>query len=74
MMTHWVIYYGASNHPPGKWVVRAWDIYGKPARLVARTECTEHESLGAARAAIPQGLYLVPRQEADDPAIAEVWI
>lgn len=25
MLTVWVIYYGAKNHPPGKWVVRAQD-------------------------------------------------
>lgn len=67
----WVIYYGARNHPPHKWVVRAQDA-GKggvrPHELFF--ECN---SLEEARAKVPAGLYCQPRQPGDDPVIVECW-
>lgn len=78
VLTFWVIYYGATNHPPGKWVVRAQDAGGvspieSPDMIVRHQLFFECDSLEEARAKVPAGLYRMPRQEGDDPVIVEVW-
>lgn len=78
VLTIWVIYYGASNHPPGKWVVRAQDV-SRPASLnpdgVRPHEVFfECDSLLEARAKVPPGLYRMDRQPGDDPVIVETWL
>ena len=85
MLTIWVIYYGAKNHPPGKWVVRAQDTQAALESALARPGETEpgirpHEtfyecdSLEEARAKVPIGLYRMGRQPGDDPVIVECWL
>jgi hypothetical protein len=86
VLTLWVIYYGASNHPPGKWVVRAQDAQAPLAGGVLRAGETEHgirphatfyecDSLAEARAKIPIGLVRMPHHEGlEDPVIVETWL
>ena len=71
-LTQWVIYFGATNHPPGTWVVRAWDIL--PGKLVPHALMHECRSLFEARCKVPEGLFRLNRQPDDDPCIVEVWI
>lgn len=77
-LTIWVIYYGATNHPPGKWVVRAQDAGVSPLECpdrIRRHELFfECDSLEEARAKVPEGLYRMPRQPGDDPVIVECWL
>jgi hypothetical protein len=84
-LTIWVIYYGASNHPPGKWVVRAQDVMPAGGRIISEHSRAEpgirpHElffecdSLEEARTKVPEGLYRMPRQFGDDPVIVECWL
>lgn len=77
MLTFWVIYYGASNHPPGKWVVRAQDAGVSPLESpdgIRRHQVFfECDSLEEARAKVPEGLYRMPRVAEDDPVIVEMW-
>ncbi len=78
-LTIWVIYYGASNHPPGKWVVRAQDVGGvspleSPDRIRRHRMFFECDSLEEARAKVPIGLYRMPRDPSDDPVIVETWL
>lgn len=68
----WVIYHGASNHPPGAWVVRGHDIMSdNTARPHAAA--WERPTLEAARSVIPIGCYNLGRWPGDDPVIVEVW-
>jgi hypothetical protein len=71
-MSHWVIYHGAKEHPPGAWVVRRWDIYR--AALVPTLEVHECASLEEARDRVPPSQCLMARSPEDNPAIVEVWI
>jgi hypothetical protein len=84
VLTIWVIYYGAKNHPPGKWVVCAQDASAPLAPGVLRAGEVEpgvrpHEtffecdSLEEARAKVPAGLYRMDRNPADAPGIVETW-
>lgn len=72
ILTVWVIYFGASNHPPGKWVLRAQDVMRDGA---VRPHEIFHEcnSLVEARAKVPHGLVPLERMPADDPVIVETW-
>jgi hypothetical protein len=74
VLTLWVIYFGASNHPPGKWVVRAQDVV--PGMSEPRAHEIFHEcgSLLEARCKVPDGLYRMDRDPRDDETIVEVWI
>jgi hypothetical protein len=73
MLTTWTIYRNPSDFP-GKWVVRMSEIVpGTPAPM-PRPECAVCETLDQARAAVPPGLFCLPRFPADDPVIYEVWI
>jgi hypothetical protein len=81
------IYRHPSDYP-GKWVVRRWEVGGKvdmaqhgTLEFVGGTPLTSDrqplavvDTLDAARAAVPAGLYNLGREGADDPAIYEVWV
>jgi hypothetical protein len=77
MLTIWVIYYGASNHPPGKWVVRAQDAgvsaMESPDGIRRHAVFFECDSLEEARAKVPEGLQRMSRWTQDDLAIVETW-
>lgn len=85
MLTFWVIYYGAKNHPPGKWVLRAQDVsMPLPGGMLAAGETEpgirphemfhECDSLEEARAKLPRGLVRMPHQEGlEDRCIVETW-
>jgi hypothetical protein len=66
----WVIYDHPSDYP-NAWVVREWKIADEP---VAMPNVIIAKSLKAARAAIPPGLFCMPRWQGDDPAVVEVWL
>jgi len=71
-LTFWVVYFGATNHPPGKWVVRAQDASERGVR--PHEVFFECNSLAEARAKVPAGLVLMPRYAGDDPCIVETWV
>lgn len=77
LLTFWVIYFGAKNHPPGKWVLRAQDAgvseVVSPDRIRRHETFFECDSLEEARAKVPPGLYRMPRHPSDDPVIVESW-
>jgi hypothetical protein len=72
VLTIWVVYYGARNHPPGKWVVRPQSV----ERGNIRPHAIFHEcnSLLEARAKVPLGLVCMGRDPSDDPTIVEAWL
>ena len=67
VLTLWTVYYNAADYP-GKYVVRAWDV------ATPRPECSVHETLAEARAALPRGLFNLGRFAEDDPVIVETWV
>jgi hypothetical protein len=73
VLTFWVIYYGARNHPPGVWVVRAQDVVRGSMEPRPHAVFIECSSLAAARAAVPRGLTCIVRSPDDDPVIVESW-
>jgi hypothetical protein len=72
VLTLWVIYYGASNHPAGKWVVRPQSI--ENGRVRPHEVFHECDSLIEARAKVPEGLHNLGRYAEDDPVIVETWV
>lgn len=87
-LTIWVIYYNPRDYP-GKYVTRAQDIVRGNTEPVIRSDCTVHDSLDAAREAVPRFQHhsmggdgrvyaseyvLVARHPSDDPTIVETWI
>lgn len=70
-MQQYVIYEKPLDYPQG-YVVRCWHI--GPGLLSADKVAMHFSTLDAARAAIPPGLFMMPRKEGDDPAICEVWL
>ena len=73
ILTVWVIYYGASNHPPGTWVVRAQDVLTDNT-IRPHEVFFECDSLDQARGKVPAGLIRYDRRAADDPVIVESWL
>lgn len=71
ILTFWVIYQNPRDFP-GKFVLRPQDTSREGIRpwSVAQT----FDSLVAARAAVPPGLWHLPRDPSDDPVIVESWI
>lgn len=62
----WVVY----DHPldrPGMWVARKW-ILDEPTGITLAAP-----TLDDLREMLPEGLYMMPRQEGDDPVIVETW-
>lgn len=74
VLTVWVVYYGARNHPPGTWVLRGQDVVR--GALEPRPHEIFHEcsSLEHARALVPPGLVRFPHQPSEDPTIVESWL
>lgn len=73
-MTHeslpmWVIYDRPRDYPDHV-VVRKWLV----REQAEPTPCTLHDSIEAARAALPPGLVCLPRDPHDDPFIVETWL
>lgn len=73
VMTIWVIYYGARNHPPGLWVVRAQDVIAGQLEPRPHEVFFECRSLAAARASVPPYLHRMDRYPGDHPTIVETW-
>lgn len=77
-LTIWVIYFGATNHPAGKWVVRAHDVIrpedGKLAEIRPRQGYLACDSLEEARAKVPPGRVRMLPGRNDDPVIVESWV
>lgn len=67
------IYEHPRDAPPElPYVVRRWEIQRGKMEPVPR-EGRAFKTLEQARAAVPQGLYRIPRQAGDDATIVEVW-
>lgn len=62
-----VVYERPLDHPE-KFVVRLWEA-DKPT-----LNAWLFDSLEAAREAIPKGLFVIPRADADDKVIVETWL
>jgi hypothetical protein len=73
ILTVWVIYYGATNHPRGVWVVRPQDVTNG-STIQPHAIFHECRSLEEARAKVPEGLCRMNRHPSDDPVIVETWI
>lgn len=71
-LTIWVIYYGATNHPPDKWIVRAQTATA--GRVLVHDVAAECDTLDEARSAVPGGLYRMDRMPGDDTTIVEIWL
>lgn len=72
-LTIWVIYFGARNHPKGKWVVRPQDAMND-GTVRPHEVFFECDSLLEARAKVPVGLMHWERYPGDDPTIVETWM
>ena len=70
-LTFWVIWFGARNHPAGKWVMRPQTVSAAGTRV--HEKFFECDSLLEARSKIPPGLVRWDRMPGDDPAIVETW-
>ena len=68
----WVIYQDPSDYP-GKFVVRR-QVAGRGGVTADREPVAVVESIEAARAVLPSGLYRMHRHSEDDPVIVETWI
>ena len=69
----WVIYEDPSDFP-GKFVVRRRMVLADGAEKVARDPDAVVDDLESARAAVPDGLMVFPRDPTDDPVIVETWM
>jgi hypothetical protein len=86
VLTVWVIYRSPRDYP-GKFVLRAQDVFRGNPEPVPRKECQVCDSLEEARRALPQMQmyeedgrtygaepYRLDRHPEDDPTIVETWI
>jgi hypothetical protein len=70
----WTVYVRPKDYPD-KFVARRWVIAGGESCVFwPTTEVIVAETLDQVRAALPRGLYCLPRFLNDDPAILEVWL
>jgi hypothetical protein len=67
----WTIFHNPLDHP-GKWVLRSFTV--RPLQVQPSADCVVADSLEQVRAALPGGVYLLPRDLLDDPAIYESWV
>lgn len=67
----WVITCNPSDYPDS-WVARRCEIGCGTVRPTA--EHFVHDTLDQARAAVPPGMWRLPRHATDDPVIVESWI
>lgn len=85
-LTVWVIYFNPTDYP-GKYVLRAHDVFAGNPEPVIRPTCVVRSSLEEARAACPTfqmhehdgrtyatELVRMERHPSDDPTIVETWI
>lgn len=72
VLTQYTIYERPKDYPDG-FVVREWHIVRGRDTPVAGAVVATVDTLGDARAAVPDGLYRIGRQPGDDPVIVEVW-
>src|SRR5580693_4085319 len=70
VLTIWRVFYNPGDYP-GKWVLRGFDV--KPEGPQPHADCVVADSLAEIRAAVPVGLWPLPRNRHDDPAIYESW-
>jgi hypothetical protein len=71
-ITFWTVYHNPADYP-GKYVVRAqWAERG--GQIKHSAECTVHDTLEGARAAVPPGCWPFARDPNDDPVIVESWM
>lgn len=81
-----VLLYVIYDHPkdfPNHWVVRRWTSYlpvslGPGVTLLGKKAkpeplCFPACSLEEARKVVPKGAVQVPKEDHDDPCIAEIW-
>jgi hypothetical protein len=66
----WTIYERPRDFPEG-YVLRSWRTTGE---WQVPGEASYFGDLEAARAAVPAGLFRLPRQDDDDPAVLETWL
>lgn len=57
---------------PGKYVVREW--YSLRCLIPAAEPLAVADTLAEARAAVPAGLYCMPRVKGDELQIVETWL
>jgi len=71
-MYQYVIYENPTDYP-GKYVVRRW-LIGRGTVTPDAEPLAVLDALSDARMFVPDGLYMMPRELEDDPAVLEVWI
>jgi hypothetical protein len=67
----WTIYDHPLDYPDG-YVVRLWHV--GPDGMERSTEAYGRATLEEARAMVPEGLYRMPAETADDKTILESWL
>lgn len=72
-MTMWIVFFNPGDYP-GKYVVRANDIFQGNPEPEPRAECAVFDTLGEARAAMPEWGYCIPRAPDDPPQVVETWL
>ena len=68
VLTIYTVYQNPRDKPDAKWAVRPHFVPGGIGK-----ECRTYDTLEAARADIPPGLFRMPRDPNDDPVIYETW-
>lgn len=71
-LTGWTIYQHPEDYPK-HYAVRQWWLTTQ-GNLVYRATAVLCETIEEAREQIPQGAILFPREDGDDPVIAETWM
>jgi hypothetical protein len=66
--------YASPRDYPGEYVARRSLIDPAGSIEPDREICARSHSLTMLRAALPPGLYCLPRNPNDDPAIVECWL
>lgn len=70
-MNFYVIYFNTSDYP-NKWVVRQFTTSANKKDIPGAVRT--FEDLAEARAAVPRGLFCIPRYAIDDSVIVETWL
>ena len=70
-MSIFVIYKNPSDYP-NEFVVRVWVVAGIVVPL--QRPLVVVDTIEQARAAMPDGLFKMDRQDDDDPCIVEAWM
>jgi hypothetical protein len=74
IMQQFVVYNSPDDYP-GKYVLRRWWVkQGEPEPVSDPAPVIVATSLSDVRAAVPFGLYCVPRAPNDEPCVHEVWL